>query len=505
MKRGVLQGAFHHHSSRVNTLGSGDRPLGEALRHKCGIAGIYSHRPMNIPRELFFPLFALQHRGQESAGIAYRKSGRTIVYRDLGMVSTVLSRYLEQSKLSRVGIGHVRYSTRGGNKVENVQPISATCNKGEIAIAHNGNISNTEQLRSMLFNAGSIFQSSSDTELILHLLSRSRAPNFYDALVETLGMIEGAFSLVLIHDDSLVAVRDPHGFRPLYIGFSDEMTVVASETCALDILNISSYRSVGPGEIIVIDDDGVHLDTLPSAAVHRQCVFELIYFARPDSEVFDIGVHDARVRFGAALAREDSAQGRPGDVVVPVPDSGTSAALGYARESGLPFDMGLTRNHYAGRSFIMPSSAERERAVRMKLHPVRSSIEGKRVILVDDSLVRGTTARTLVGLMRDAGAAEVHLRLSSPEIRWPCFFGIDIPTRHELISNHLDPDGIATAVGADSVRFLSLAMLRDCLDAPDEFCTSCFTGRYAVPVPLTGEERAAAPRERTAPTTTEVP
>lgn len=505
MNRRVLKGDLYHHSSRDNQLEARDMPLGDTPHDKCGVAGIFSRRPINIPRELFFPLFALQHRGQESAGIAYRRSGRTVVYRDLGMVSTVLSRYLDQSKLSRVGIGHVRYSTRGGNKVENVQPISATCNKGEIAIAHNGNISNAEQLTSMLFNEGSIFQSSSDTELILHLLSRSRAPSFYGALVETLQMMEGAFSLVLIHDDSLVAVRDPLGFRPLYIGFSDEMTVVASETCALDILNISSYRSVQPGEIIVIDDGGVHVDMLPPAPVHRQCVFELIYFARPDSDVFDIGVHEARTRFGAALAREDAEHGGLGDVVVPVPDSGTSAALGYARESGLPFDMGLTRNHYAGRSFIMPSSAERERAVRMKLHPVRSSIEGKRVILVDDSLVRGTTARILVELMRNAGAAEVHLRLSSPEIRWPCFFGIDIPTRHELISNHLDANSVATAIGADSVRFLSLAMLRDCLDTPDEFCTSCFTGRYAVPVSLTEEELAAASREHTVPSPAEAP
>ena len=470
-------------------------PPASSLGHKCGVAGIYSARPVNIPQQLFFPLFALQHRGQESAGIAYRKGGRTVVYRDLGMVSAVLSRYLTEDRLSNVGIGHVRYSTHGGNKVENVQPISVVCNKGEIAV---GNISNTHQLKSMLFDEGSIFQSSSDTELILHLLSRSRAASFYDALMETLALIQGAYSMVLLHDESLVAVRDPFGFRPLYIGFKDDMTVVASETCALDILKVTDYRSVKPGEVIVVNADGVRTDFLPPAPSHRQCIFELIYFARPDSEVFDTGVHSARKRMGAALARADFADGVagetgiPGDIVIPVPDSGTSAALGYAEESGLPFDMGLTRNHYAGRSFIMPTTAERELAVRMKLHPVREAIRGKRVVLVDDSLVRGTTAR--MNLTKEAGAREVHLRLSSPEIRWPCFFGIDTPTRQELISNHLSPDEIARTIGADSVRFLDLELLRGCVDMPESYCYSCFSGRYAVPVPLTEEELAAPSR-----------
>jgi amidophosphoribosyltransferase len=411
------------------------------------------------------------------------------------MVSSVLARYLEEEKLSQVGIGHVRYSTHGGNKVENVQPISVVCNKGEVAIAHNGNISNTPALKQMLFDEGSIFQSSSDTELLLHLLSRSRAPTFYDALVETLQLVEGALSLVLLHDDELIVARDSYGFRPLYIGFRDEMTVVASETCALEIMKVTDYRSVRPGEVIVINDSGVHVDFLPPAPHHRQCIFELIYFARPDSEVFDRGVHASRRRMGAALARADAGDGLRGDIVIPVPDSGTSAALGYAEESGLPFDMGLTRNHYAGRSFIMPTTAERELAVRMKLHPVRDSIAGRRVVLVDDSLVRGTTAKILVNLIKAAGATEVHLRLSSPEIRWPCFFGIDIPTRHELISNHLAPDEIARAIGADSVRFLPLELLKESVGDADNFCTSCFSGRYPVKVPLTEEELAAASRD----------
>jgi amidophosphoribosyltransferase len=463
-----------------------------SLRHHCGVAGVFSNQPTNVPEELFFLLFALQHRGQESAGIAYRKGERTVVYRDLGMVSTVLSRYLDETRLTTAGIGHVRYSTRGGNKVENVQPIHVSCNKGEIAIAHNGNISNTPQLKEMLFKEGSIFQSTSDTELLLHLISRSRAATFHEALSETLQTVEGAFSLVMLHEDSLVAVRDPRGFRPLYIGWKEGSTVVASETCAMDILRVSSYRSVEPGEIITVDSSGERSDFLPRRPEKRQCVFELIYFARPDSHVFDTSVHTARKRMGAALASADPPD--TGDLVVPVPDSGTSAALGYAEAAGVPFDMGLTRNHYAGRSFIMPTTSERELAVRMKLHPVRELITGKRIILVDDSLVRGTTARMLVRLIKEAGAREVHLRLSSPEIRWPCFFGIDIPTRAELVSNHLSPGQIADLIEADSVRFLTLDMLRSTLDRPSDFCYACFSGSYPMSVPLTEEELAADSR-----------
>ncbi|MFW5717176.1 MAG: amidophosphoribosyltransferase, partial [Spirochaetota bacterium] len=310
----------------------------------------------------------------------------------------------------------------------------------------------------------------------------------------------GAFSMVLTHEDSLVAVRDSFGFRPLYIGWKDDMTIVASETCALDILKVTEYRSVRPGEIIVINADGERSDYLAKQPSPRQCVFELIYFARPDSKVFDVSVHDARKRMGATLAAADG--GGIGDIVVPVPDSGTSAAIGYAEAAGIPFDFGLTRNHYAGRSFIMPTTSERELAVRMKLHPVREVIEGRRVILVDDSLVRGTTARILVRLIKEAGAREVHLRLSSPEIRWPCFFGIDIPTRSELISNHLSPDEIAEAIGADSVRFLSLDRLQHSVAEPRDFCYACFSGRYPVDVPLTAEELMAdSRREATNPQT----
>jgi amidophosphoribosyltransferase len=460
-------------------------PCKEPLLHHCGVSGIFSETPTNIPEYLFYSLFAQQHRGQESTGIVYRKdSGQLVSYKDLGMVYTVLSRYLDKSKRSTVGIGHVRYSTRGGNRVENVQPILVTCNKGEIALGHNGNISNTEKLKKRLFSEGSIFQSTSDTELILHLISRSRQADFRKALPETLRQLEGAFSMVMIHDDELIAMRDPNGFRPLYIGTKDGTTVIASESCALDILSINDYRSVESGEIVYISREGTERERFAEVRAKSQCIFELIYFARPDSNVFDESVHDARKKMGSALADIDPYNG---DIVVPVPDSGNIAALGYAERSGTPFEMGLQRNHYAGRSFILPTTAERELAVKMKLHPVKTAIRGKRVILIDDSIVRGTTSRMLVKLLRDSGAKEIHLRLSSPEIRYPCYFGIDTPTRDELISNRLKSDALARKIGADSVMFLPEEKLVSCVKKPEDYCLACFNGRY--PVPIAGSQK----------------
>lgn len=473
-------------SSRLDSriavvIGFGVNALTESPGHHCGVAGFFNPSGSNIPARLFYSLFSLQHRGQESCGIAYRKGDRLVAYKDLGMVSTVLSRYLSEAKTSTVGIGHVRYSTRGGNRLENAQPILVSCNKGDIALAHNGNLSNAAELNRGLEEEGSIFQSSSDTEIILHLLARSRKESFYPALRETLDLLRGAYSMVFVHDSALYAVRDPHGFRPLYIGTEGETTAVASETCALDIHRIKDYREALPGEIVKVDADGIHSEMFRAAERTAKCVFELIYFARPDSRVFGRSVHMTRKLTGAALARNDSVQA---DIVVPVPDSGSNAALGYAEASGIPIEYGLTRNHYVGRSFILPSTSERELAVRMKLHPVREAIRGKRIVLIDDSLVRGTTSKILVKLLKEAGAREVHLRLCSPEIKWPCFFGIDIPTRQELISNTKTPDEIAAFIGADSVRFLHLEDLYGCLDVPESYCYACFDGNYPAPVPL---------------------
>lgn len=454
----------------------------DGLGHYCGISGIFSNRNMNIPEHLFYSLFAQQHRGQESAGIVYRKEeGKLVAYKGLGMVSSVLSRYLEKERRSKVGIGHVRYSTHGGNKVENVQPILVSCNKGNIALGHNGNISNTSALKKKLFADGSIFQSTSDTELILHLISRSRAAGFQEALEETLQQLEGAYSMTMIHEDSLLAMRDPYGFRPLYIGRRDDITAVTSETCALDILRISDYRSIAPGELVIVSESGVETRRFAAEQPKRQCIFELIYFARPDSQVFNESVHETRKKMGRAMAANDTVEG---DLVVPVPDSGNIAALGYAEESGIPFEMGLQRNHYAGRSFILPTTGQRELAVRMKLHPVKTAIKGKRIILIDDSIVRGTTSKILVKLLKETGAKEVHLRLSSPEIKWPCFFGIDTPTGKELISNQKSAEELAGYIGADSVAFLPIDKLSNCVEHPKEYCYACFSGEYPVSVPI---------------------
>lgn len=441
--------------------------------------GIYSHKEMNIPGNLFYPLFSLQHRGQESCGIAYRRHGNLIAYKDVGMVGSVLSHYLHEDHPSFIGIGHVRYSTHGGNKLENAQPMIASCNKGQIALAHNGNISNSHVLKEQLIMEGSILQSTSDSELILHYLAKSKKSGFIESLLETFNRIEGAYSLVMIHDDTLIAVRDPQGFRPLVMGEKHDMTVFASESCALDILGIDHMREVKPGEIIIVNKNGKQSAFLTPGPCKSHCIFELIYFARPDSFIFGQSVHEARKRMGAYLAEIDKT---PGDVVCAVPDSGNSAALGYSEHSKIGIDFGLTRNHYSGRTFIQPEPEQREFGVRMKLHPIRAVVKNKRITIIDDSLVRGTTSSIIVKLLKEAGAKEVHLRLSSPEIKCPCFFGIDIPTKEELISNRMSPDEIAHVIGADSVQFLPLEYLKKCVSNPEDFCFACFSGKYPVKV-----------------------
>ncbi len=375
----------------------------------------------------------------------------------------------------------MRYSTRGGNRLENAQPLAVSCNKGEIALAHNGNISNSEDLRRELIEEGSIFQGTSDTELLLHMIARSRKADFHAALVECLEKMEGAYSLLMMHGDTLIAVRDPHGFRPLVMGQRDGMVLIASETCALNMFQAEQVREIAPGEMVRVEGTRISSETFAATPGRKaHCIFELIYFARPDSDVFGCSVHMTRKKMGEAIARSEDNGGS--DIVIAVPDSGNSASLGYAAASGVPLEHGLTRNHYTGRTFIQPTPAMREFGVRMKLHPVRQAIEGKRVTVIDDSLVRGPTSMQVVKLLREAGAKEVHFRLSSPPLRFPCFFGIDIPTREELISNRMDPGRIARHIGADSVKFLSLESLRACVPNPDDFCYACFSGDYPCPV-----------------------
>ncbi len=457
------------------------RVAGEGLKHHCGVVGISSEQEVNLPELLFYGLFSLQHRGQESAGLAYQRGDTIKSYRGVGMVTNALGHYLREEHPSRLGIGHVRYSTHGTNKLENAQPIVVSCSKGEIALAHNGNISNSEELQARLIAEGSIFQSTTDTELLLHMIARSRQPSFKEALVECLGAIEGAYCFLLMHGGKLIAVRDPYGFRPLVLGTRDGQVLIASETCALEVFQARNLREIEPGELVTVEGTRITSERLPAPPPPRKahCIFELIYFARPDSIIFRQTVHMVRKRMGAKLALGED---RQADVVIAVPDSGNSAALGYAATSGLPLEQGLTRNHYMGRTFIQPTPAMREFGVRLKLHAVREAIEGKRVIVVDDSLVRGTTSRQIVKLLRDAGAREVHVRFSSPPLRFPCFFGIDIPTREELIANRLDPEGIAREIGADTVRFLPMSALRESVPEPRDYCYACFSGEYPFPV-----------------------
>ncbi|MBU0934042.1 MAG: amidophosphoribosyltransferase [Spirochaetes bacterium] len=448
----------------------------ESPGHYCGVAAVFADTSLDVQSRLFYMLFAQQHRGQEACGIAWRADDTIQTDKHLGMVSARADSWLSGKVSSGCGIGHVRYATHGGGGLANAQPVLVHCNKGHIALAHNGNISNSAALKETLFSSGSIFQTTSDSEILLHRISCSTETGKEAVLRDALSGVEGAYSLCIMWDDELIVVRDPMGFRPLYIAEWQNAWYAASETCGLKALGPMDYREVEPGECIIIGKHGIRSFFLPSAERHARCIFELFYFARPDSNIFGQSVYLARKALGAAIARNDNITP---DLVVPVPDSGTLAALGYAEEAGIPFALGLTRNHYAGRSFILPTKNERELAVRMKLHAVEDVVAGKRIVIVDDSLVRGTTSGIIVSLLKEAGAREVHLRLSSPELRWPCYYGIDIPTREELISNRLDSAGIAKLTGADSVRFLPLEVMRSCLNAPEnEYCCACFDGKY---------------------------
>lgn len=448
----------------------------DKIKHYCGVAGIYSKNPSNIPHKLFYLLFALQHRGQESAGIAYLNHDHIYCYKDLGLVSKVLSRYLSKEISTKLGIGHVSYTKYDGYKVENAQPLHVDCNKGNISIAENGSLVNAKEIREALYKEGAIFQTSTDTELLLHLLSRSKEKNLKDSILDVLSKIKGAYCFVLTYDENLIGIRDPNGYHPLYLGWADDTYVLASETCALDSLGIKDFREVEPGEIVIINDKGVESFFFSEEQPKRHCIFELIYFARPDSEVFGESVYLTRERMGAALANLD--KDLEADIVISVPESGNIAAFGYAKESGLPFEMGLTRNFYAGRSFILPTTEKREMTVRTKLNANRAVLNGKKVVVVDDSLVRGTTSKIIVKILQEAGAKEIHFRLPSPELHFPCYYGIDIPTTEELISNSLNPEEIAKLIGADSVKFLPQDEIIKTVSKPENYCYACFDGKH---------------------------
>jgi amidophosphoribosyltransferase len=451
----------------------------DKLKDECGVFGIFGHpEAANLT---YLGLYALQHRGQESAGIVAADGHRMRVSRAMGQVAEAFDEQALEKLPGHLAIGHTRYSTAGESKIENAQPFLIDCAHGQIAVAHNGNLVNAGELRDRLVQAGSIFQTSSDTEVVLHLYARSKAPSVEEALVESIAQLSGAFSLALLTKNRLIAARDPHGFRPLALGQLGDAWIVCSETCALDLIGATYVRDIEPGELVIISDGGLRSLRLFPASQLSQCIFEHVYFARPDSYVFGRSVNEVRTELGRILAREAPASA---DVVVPIPDSGVCAAVGFAEEARLPLQMGLIRNHYVGRTFIQPQQSIRHFSVRVKLNPVRSILEGKRVVLLDDSIVRGTTSRKIVRMVKAAGAREVHLRISCPPTISPCFYGVDTPSKSELIAATHSLDEIRKYVEADTLAFLSLGGLRSAVGPQqNDYCTSCYTGIYPVAFP----------------------
>ena len=451
----------------------------DKFNEECAIFGIAGHH--EAANLAYLGLYAMQHRGQESAGIASANGQRVVVSKDMGYVADIFDSARLASLTGTSAIGHTRYSTAGDSGLANAQPILIECTHGQIAIAHNGNLVNAQELRDHLVRLGSIFQTSSDTEVILHLYARSRAATIEDAIVESVQQIRGAFSLVLLTPDKMIAVRDPHGFRPLALGKLGDSWVACSETCALDLIGATYVRDVEPGEVVIAGPQG--LKSIRPFATERlaHCVFEHVYFSRPDSYVFGKSVNEVRTNMGRILADES---GVDADVVVPIPDSGVCAAVGFAERSGIPMRMGLIRNHYVGRTFIQPQQSIRHFGVRVKLNPVRSILEGKRVILVDDSIVRGTTSRKIVRMVKAAGAKEVHMRISCPPTISPCFYGVDTPRRSELIAATHTLDEIRRYLDAETLSYLSLnGLLAAVGEGRQSYCTSCYTGQYPVEFP----------------------
>jgi amidophosphoribosyltransferase len=454
----------------------------DRFHEECGVVGIYGHpEAANLA---YLSLYALQHRGQESAGIASSNGQTLLVHRGMGHVADIFDEKIIRRLEGSSAIGHNRYSTAGTTVLKNSQPLVVKYTHGSLAIAHNGNLVNAEELRTRLEARGSIFQSGVDTEVILHLIAASRRERLVDRIIEALWQVRGAYSLVFLSEDEMVAVRDPYGFRPLVLGRlhegGRETYVVASETCALDLIGAVYEREITPGEVLVFTSQGMTSHApFPHEPLSR-CVFEHIYFARPDSLLYGRSVYETRKEFGRQLARE---AGVPADIVIPVPDSGVPAALGYAEEAKLPFEMGLIRNHYVGRTFIEPLESIRHFGVKVKLNAQPEVLRGKRVVVVDDSIVRGTTSRKIVTMIRSAGATEVHLRISSPPTIGPCFYGVDTPTRRELIASSHSVEEICRYVTADSLAYLNEAAMYAALKEDGRgFCDACFTGRYPVPL-----------------------
>jgi len=448
--------------------------------HECGVCGIYDHQ--DSAKLTYFGLYALQHRGQESAGIVTANGEMVQVHKDMGLVPDVFSEEALQRLTGNISIGHVRYSTTGASNITNAQPLMVTHKGKTLAVAHNGNLVNSIELRSALEEKGSILQTTMDSEVVLHLLARSIHLGLEAALRETFALLKGAYSLLLLTEQSMIAVRDPDGFRPLCLGKLKNGNsggwVVASETCALDLIEAEYVRDIEPGEVLIFQPEGLHsLFPWPKQESHF-CIFEQVYFARPDSEIFGINVYQARKRMGKILAREAIIDA---DFVMPFPDSGNYAALGYSQESGIPLEMGVIRNHYVGRTFIQPTQSMRDFNVKVKLNPVRSFLKGKRIIIVEDSIIRGTTGKSRVRALREAGADQVHMVVSCPPTRHACYYGIDFPSCSQLIANQKTVAEIAAYLGLDSLHYLSLEGLVEATGRErKDFCLACFDGIYPV-------------------------
>jgi len=454
----------------------------DKFHDECGVVGVYGHP--DAANLAYLGLYALQHRGQESAGIAASNNGKMHLEVGMGLVADVFSDVRLKKLPGNIAIGHNRYSTTGGSRIKNAQPCLIEYAGGTMAMGHNGNLVNASEIRKKLGAEGAIFQSTNDSEVIVHLMAQSRRNLFVDRAVAALSQVKGAYSIVLMSENELIAARDPQGFRPLCLGKLDGAYIVASESCVMDLLEAEFIREIEPGELILINQFGMKsFHPFPKTAT-KQCVFEHIYFSRPDSYLFGQSVYSVRKLMGRALAREKPVEA---DVVVPVPDSGVISAMGYSEESEIPFQMGLIRNHYVGRTFIEPQSQIRNFGVKIKLNAVKPVIEGKRVIIIDDSIVRGTTSKKIVRMLREVGAKEVHVRISSPPTTHSCFYGIDTPTKGELIASNLDIGQTCEYLGADSLHYITLEKMLEIFgEQKDDFCAACFDGRY--PVDVTGSD-----------------
>ena len=453
------------------------------IKEECGVFGIYDFDGGDVASTIYYGLLALQHRGQESCGIAVNNNRDITHYKDMGLVNDVFNDEILTKLDGKMAVGHVRYSTTGESMRENAQPLVLRYVKGNIAIAHNGNLVNKDELAQELSVTGAIFQTTTDTEMIAYTIAKERlnSKSVEEAVEKTINHLVGAFSLIVMSPQKLIAARDPWGFRPLCMGKKGDAIVFASETCALDSVGAEFVRDIEPGEIVVVQDGKIStIRTHVGKQPHTMCIFEYLYFARPDSIIEGQSAHDSRMLAGKYLAQEFPVEA---DVVIGVPDSGLSAAMGYAKESGIPYDIGFVKNKYIGRTFIQPSQAMRENSVRIKLNVLKSTVEGKRVVMVDDSIVRGTTSKRIVSLLRHFGATEVHVRSSAPPFMFPCYFGTDVPSKDQLVACNYTMDGIKELIGADSIGFLSVNSLEKIIpNANCQFCDGCFSGKYPVDV-----------------------